>query len=107
MCGLLSNRDGRWRTAQCSSDLPTACRGANGEWTLAWGARGVCPKGTMFELPHHAKENWALQDALKTSGKEAAWLPLQGAHASSHSLSAFPRPFWRFFLQGYCRFPAR
>ncbi len=66
---------------KCDSPLPTACRGAGGEWQLATGVRGTCPPGYAWEVPHHAKENMQLQSLLKINAGppvEAAWLPVAG-----------------------------
>ena len=80
-CGAISTVDGRWRAVKCSSSLPTACRGAGGEWQLATGVKGSCPPGYAWEVPHHAKENMQLQSLLKINAGpplEAAWLPVAG-----------------------------
>ena len=76
----MSKGDGRWRATACSAALPTACRSANGTWSLQQGPRGQCPKGSAFQLPQHGKENTALHRALQQSrdAATAAWLPLQG-----------------------------
>ena len=87
LCGAISSEDGRWRAMDCTTTLPTACRGVGGEWQLAVGPRGICPSGFTWEVPHHAKENMQLQTLLKTSPGppvEAAWLPVAGAALSTH-----------------------
>ena len=78
---MISKSDGRWRTASCSTVLPTACRGRDGTWLLQVGERGSCPEWSAFDLPAHAKENTALQLRLQGSAYDAAWLPLQGDRA--------------------------
>lgn len=87
LCGAISSEDGRWRAMDCSMVLPTACRGAGGDWQLAAGTRGGCPPGYTWEVPHHAKENMQLQTLLKMSPGppvNAAWLPVAGV-AHSHT----------------------
>lgn len=66
---------------QCSTALPTACRGPAGQWQLASGLRGTCPPGYLWQVPHHAKENMQLQMLLKSNAGPpvaAAWLPISG-----------------------------
>lgn len=85
-CGAISAEDGRWRAMDCTTTLPTACRGAAGDWQLAAGTRGPCPLGFTWEVPHHAKENMQLQTLLKMSPGppvDAAWLPIAGALQSN------------------------
>jgi hypothetical protein len=80
-CAAISAEDGRWRAYDCAAQLPTACRDASGHWQLAHEARGTCPEGYTFEVPHHAKENMELQIMLKSSpgpAVTAAWLPMTG-----------------------------
>jgi len=47
----------------------------------AAGAPGVCPAGAAFELPRDARDNLALQAAMRAARPPApaAWLPLTGA----------------------------
>ncbi|KAK9810142.1 hypothetical protein WJX72_005510 [[Myrmecia] bisecta] len=81
LCAFVSAADGRWRPADCSLPLPTACRAAATQgWHLSVGPHGQCPDGFAFELPHHARENTQLQAALNASqlGVQGAWLPLTG-----------------------------
>ena len=77
LCAVISSKDGRWRAVPCSANMPSACRSPGGEWSLGRGQRGVCAYGEKFDVPHHAKENLALQRLLYKLGASAAWLPLQ------------------------------
>ena len=74
--------------------LVCACRGQDGKWLLAEGARGTCPSGTMFELPRQAKENTALQHALQQAALLQAWLPMQGAHAPLYAFLWLQGAVW-------------
>lgn len=90
MCAVISSTDGRWRAVACSADLPSACRDAQGGWLLKQGERGQCADGAVFDVPHHSKENVALQRLLQKSGASAAWLPLQGQQVKCNSDASFP-----------------
>ena len=52
--------------------------GGKRHWQLQVGNRGVCANGTQWAVPRHAKDNCALQHAIKAAGAVAAWLPLAG-----------------------------
>lgn len=87
LCAVISSSDGRWRAVSCDMDAPSACRKVSGGWSLGKGQRGVCPDGSVFELPHHSKENLLLQSMLQQSGASAAWLPLEGGRLFTFSFS--------------------
>ncbi|CAL8466894.1 g6430 [Coccomyxa elongata] len=93
LCAVISSKDGRWRAAACSADIPSACRDVKGGWLLKRGERGQCADGTRFDVPHHSKENLALQRLLLKSGAMAAWLPLQGPDWSVPSQKSTPDNF--------------
>lgn len=42
------------------------------------GRRGVCRQGWWFAAPFHPKSNWALREAIRAGGFEAAFLNIQG-----------------------------
>ncbi|KAK9841564.1 hypothetical protein WJX74_007998 [Apatococcus lobatus] len=77
-CAALSASDGRWREVSCDAGLPSACWLANSTWSVAAVPRGACPQGSGTRVPAHAKENTALQAAVRTANKDAAFLPIQG-----------------------------
>lgn len=76
-CTYISSSDGRWRTAPCADvdDLPLACK-LKGSlkvqtiWILEYS--NSCPDMTQFDIPHHPRENVALQRVLATSAATGA-----------------------------------
>ncbi len=87
-CAFISSSDGRWRTSSCDnngqSSIPLACRlqsmepGIQTIWLLGNQSTGLCPDGSIFDLPRHPRENYELARILQKHGHSAAWLPLHG-----------------------------
>lgn len=98
LCAVISSKDGRWRAAACSADIPSACRDGKGGWVLKRGERGQCADGTRFDVPHHSKENLALQRLLLKSGAMAAWLPLQGQQLNHDFNPLIPTRQYHHFI---------
>jgi len=82
-CVAMSVTDGRWYLVSCDAILPSACMESGspyGEaaWEVLATPRGVCRQGWWFAAPFHPKSNWALREAIRAGGFEAAFLNIQG-----------------------------